>query len=166
MARFFFVQMTDKSKRKKLETYIENLLATTPYELVACEFGKSGQEWLLRVYIDHNEGVTLKHCTDVTRMILDAVEEEDPVDFEYQIEVSSPGVDRPLVKCADFQRFLSERVHVKLHAPLEGQKQFTGPLIACENDEIVVENEADKRSYRFPIGDIAKATLKPILKFS
>lgn len=157
--------MANKTKRKKLEQIIESLLESTPYELVMCELAKAGKAWTVRVYIDKEGGITIDDCTTVTHTLLDTFEENDPLEMEYNIEVSSPGVDRPLVKLADFQRFLSNRVYVKLHAPVDGLKVFTGNLAACEEEEITVENEEDGRSYSFHFGDIAKATLKPILEF-
>lgn len=145
---------------------IEQLLAPTPYELVTCELTKVGREWFLRIFIDREGGITLDHCSEVTKLVLDAVEANDPLDLDYQIEVSSPGVDRPLIKPADFQRFLKERVSVKLHAPVDGRKQFTGTLLALDGDHISLENEDNGQTYSLALGDIAKATLKPILNFS
>jgi len=154
------------TKRKKLEQTIEHLLRETTYELVACELVKAGKSWAVRVFIDQEKGITIDDCTAVTRVLLDAFEADDPLDMDYHIEVSSPGVDRPLAKLADFHRFMSERIYVKLHAPVDGRKVFTGTLTGCEDERISVENEEDGRAYSFTYGDIAKATLKPILNFS
>jgi len=158
--------MANNTKRQKLEQTIEELLQPTPFELVLCELVKAGKQWTVRVYIDREEGIKIEDCTTVTHLLLDAFEAEDPLDLEYDIEVSSPGVDRPLVKVADFQRFLSQRVYVKLHAPVDGRKVFTGALTACEGERLTVTHEEDGRAYSFMFGDIAKATLKPILNFS
>ena len=157
--------MITKSKTKILEELVEKTLADTPFEIVLTEYKKVGGEWLLRVFIDHPEGVNLDHCQTVSRLLLDTLEQNDPVDQEYLIEVSSPGVDRPLVKLTHFQRFLKERVYVKTHKPIEGQKTFTGRLLGCSAETLDVENESDRKLYHIPLEDVAKATLKPILKF-
>ncbi len=130
------------------------------------EYGKTGKDWALRVLIDHPDGITLDHCQSVTLMIREMLEEEDPIKQEdYHIEISSPGVDRPLIKLKDYQRFLNERVYVKAHRAIEGAKQFTGELLFCSEEAIEISNEHDGQTYRIPLDEIAKATLKPILNF-
>ncbi|MBO1316957.1 ribosome maturation factor RimP [Acanthopleuribacter pedis] len=130
------------------------------------EYKREGQEWVLRVFIDHPDGVTLDHCGQATHLVADALEENDPIATAYRIEVSSPGVDRPLVKLADFERFLSERVFVKTHKAFEGSKKFTGTLLACSAESVRVLNEHDQKEVDIPFELISKATLKPILNFS
>ena len=144
---------------------IEGALSDTEFELVQLEYQKAGQEMVLRLFIDHPDGVQLGHCQTVTNMVLDMLEEEDPIGGEYRVEVSSPGVDRPLVKQADYQRFLQERVFVKTHKAIDGVKKFTGTLTMCSDDEIEVLTEHEGRAFRIPFDLIAKATLKPILEF-
>jgi len=130
------------------------------------EYKKEGPDWVLRALIDHPEGVTLDHCQTATNLIADALEQEDPAPgADYRIEVSSPGVDRPLVKSSDFARFLDARVFVKARRAVDGRKSFTGRLTAATDDEIAIENEDDGKTYAIGTADIAKATLKPILKF-
>ena len=158
--------MAEKSKKNQLQAIVEQTLQDTPFEVVVVEFAKTGAEWTLRVYIDHPEGITLDHCQNVTHLLLDALEREDPVSLEYHIEVSSPGVDRPLVREEDYRRFLGERVFVKTHQAVDGRKKFTGALTGFENGVIAVQNEDDRKDYRIPIDQIAKATLKPILNFT
>ena len=119
----------------------------------------------MRVYIDHPDGVTLDHCEKATHLVADALEVDDPVQTEYRIEVSSPGVDRPLVKHADYQRFVNERVYIKTHKALNGIKNYTGTLLACDETAVRLHNEHDGREHEIPFDMIAKATLKPVLKF-
>lgn len=157
--------MKVKSKTELLDELVTRVLVDGPYELVFCEFKKAGPEWVLRVFIDHADGVTVEHCQAVSRIITDALEEEDPIGSDYHIEVSSPGVDRPLVKAADYQRFLNQRVYIKSHAPVDGLKTVTGTLSGCSQEGVEVINESDGQSYTFSFGVIAKATLKPILNF-
>ena len=165
-ARFFFVPMTGLSKSRQLEKLVEESLAASEFEVVEICLKKAGQESVLFVTVDHENGVTLDHCGEVSRLLLDVIEENDPIEYEYRIEVSSPGVDRPLAKPADFSRFAGERVFVKFHRALEGHKTLTGTLGSLEPDVFVVANEEDERDYRFTLKDVARATLKPILNFS
>lgn len=162
---FFFVHMSETTKRNQLERIVEKVVLTTTYNLVLSEFVKSGKSWVLRVFIDSKEGIQIEDCQKVTCLMLDALEADDPMEVDYRLEVSSPGVDRPLVKQEDFEQYLRHRVYVKLHAPAAGRKVFTGELTACERDCVSVTTEDDNRSHSFSYLDIAKATLKPILKF-
>lgn len=146
---------------------VEELLASTPFEIVLVDFGKSGKEWKLTVFIDHPEGITLDHCQRVSHLITEALEERDPSGWDqYRIEVSSPGVDRPLTKRADYERFLHERVQIKTHRPIGQAKTFIGELRSCTQDSIEVIAENGGQSVQIPFDIIAKATLKPILNFS
>ncbi len=158
--------MTGKTKQNQLEAIVERTLQETPFEVVLVEYKKEGSNWVLRTFIDHPEGVTLDHCQSASRLIADALEQEDPVQQNYNIEVSSPGVDRPLAKPGDFERFLNERVFVKTRRAVDGRKSFTGELEASADREITVRNESDGQSYVIARELIAKATLKPILKFN
>jgi ribosome maturation factor RimP len=155
-----------ETTNQKIERFIDDLLEPTRFELVWVEFTKAGQQWILRIFIDCEGGVGLGECQEVTEMVLDAVEQNDPLNREYQIEVSSPGVDRPLRKARDYQRFIGHRVFVKSHRAQEGRKTFTGTLHAFEDGRLSLLNEEDERTYQVSLEDVAKATLKPILKFS
>ena len=157
--------MIATSKQNKLQALIEETLAPTEYEVVLVEYKKAGKEWVLRVFIDHPNGIKLEHCQTVSHTITEMLLERDPIGSDYHIEVSSPGVDRPLVKPADFQRFAAERVFIKTRTAIDGTKKFTGTLLAGTEAEIEVENENDGKIYQIPFDEITKATLKPILKF-
>jgi len=137
-----------------LQTLIEPTLAGMGYELVALERAGAG---LLRLYIDKPEGILVEDCVRVsnqlTRMFL-----VENVDYE-RLEVSSPGMDRPLVKAADFVRFAGERALVKLHAPLDGRKRFTG-ILRGEADG-VLQLEVDEVMVSIPLVEIDSARLSP-----
>jgi len=158
--------MNKKEKLKQIELMIERTLDGTSIELLWVDYKKSGQDWVLQVFVDEPGGVTFETCSTVSHRLLDALENEDPLSGEYLLEVSSAGVDRPLRKPEDFQRFCGERIYAKLHRAVEGQKVFTGTLLACHDDTIEVENEVDRKVYQLPLSDMAKATLKPILNFN
>jgi ribosome maturation factor RimP len=137
-----------------LQTLIEPTLTGMGYELVALERAGAG---LLRLYIDKPEGIVVEDCVRVsnqlTRMFL-----VENVDYE-RLEVSSPGLDRPLVKAADFVRFAGQRAMVKLHAPLEGRKRFIG-ILRGESDGIL-QLEVDGNMVSIPLPDIDSAKLSP-----
>lgn len=137
-----------------LQTLIEPTLAGMGYELVALERAGGG---LLRLYIDKPEGIVVEDCARVsnqlTRMFL-----VENVDYE-RLEVSSPGMDRPLVKPADFVRFAGERANVRLHAPLDGRKRFTGILRGAE--EGVLQMDVDGVVVSIPLAEVDSARLAP-----
>jgi ribosome maturation factor RimP len=137
-----------------LQTLIEPTLAGMGYELVALERAGGG---LLRLYIDKPEGIVVEDCVQVSNQLTRMFMVEN-VDYE-RLEVSSPGMDRPLVKAADFIRFAGERALVKLHAPLDGRKKFTG-ILRGEADGIL-QLEVDAVIVAIPLADVDSARLSP-----
>jgi len=158
--------MKAKTQSEKLETLVTEILEGSPFELVTCQLVKVGPDRALRIFIDHENGVTIDHCVTVTHLVRDRLAEEDPEGEDaFDIEVSSPGVDRPLVKPADFIRFQGERVTVKTYRPVDGVKSATGRLDRASDAGITIHDEERDRTIDFVYEDIAKATLKPILNF-
>jgi ribosome maturation factor RimP len=137
-----------------LQSLIEPTLAGMGYELVALERAGGG---LLRLYIDKPEGIVVDDCVRVSNQLTRMLMVEN-VDYE-RLEVSSPGMDRPLVKAADFVRFSGERALVKLHAPLEGRKRFTG-ILRGETDGIL-QLDVDGVMVAIPLVEIDSARLSP-----
>jgi ribosome maturation factor RimP len=121
------------------------------YELVGAEYG-GGR---LRVYIDCPEGVTLDDCAAVSDELSLALDVADPIAEAYHLEVSSPGVNRPLFEPHDFERFTGERVLVRLCEALDGRKRFKGKLVGMEAEAVVVE--VDGQTRRLPIDRIMQA---------
>ena len=109
------------------------------YELVDVEFVKEGVNWYLRVYIDKPGGVTIDDCQAVSEELSDLLDKADPISQSYFLEVSSPGLDRPLKKESDFVKFRGEQVEVKLFQPLEGKKVFEGELLGLEDGKIGIK---------------------------
>lgn len=108
-------------------------------ELVDVEYVKEGGEWVLRVYIDKETGVNLDDCESVSRVLSDRLDEADPIPGSYLLEVSSPGLERPLKRPADFERFAGEWVMVTSFAPINGRKQWQGKLIGLVDGNVQVE---------------------------
>ncbi|WP_026476044.1 ribosome maturation factor RimP [Alkaliphilus transvaalensis] len=108
-------------------------------ELVDTEFKKEGPHRYLRVFIDKVGGVSLDDCQKVSEDFSEILDELDPIEENYFLEVSSPGLDRPLKKDSDFEKFKGEVVEVKLYEPLMGQKVIEGELIGLVDDKIQLE---------------------------
>jgi len=142
-----------------LQTLIEPTLAGMGYELVTLE--KAGRG-LLRVFIDGPNGINMDDCVRVSNQLTRLFMVEN-VDYD-RLEVSSPGTDRPLVKEADFVRFNGERALVKLHAPLDGRKRFTGLIRGVQDG--VLQMDVDGVLVAIPLIEVDAARLAPLLEGS
>jgi ribosome maturation factor RimP len=140
-----------------LQTLIEPTLAGMGYEMVALERVGRG---LLRLYIDKPEGINVDDCVKVSNQLTRLFMVEN-VDYD-RLEVSSPGLDRPLVKEADFVRFVGERANIRLHAPLEGRKRFTGVLKGLADG--VLQLDVDGVMVAIPLAEVDSARLAPVLE--
>ena len=109
------------------------------YELVDVEFIKEGANWYLRVYIDKPGGISIDDCQAVSEKMSDALDKKDPIDQFYYLEVSSPGLERPLKTERDFIKYKGELVEVKLFKPIDGKKIFEGELIGLVDEMIVIK---------------------------
>jgi len=127
------------------------------YELVGTEFVGSEHSGTLRVYIDKPGGVTIDDCAQVSHQLSALLDVEDPIAHRYSLEVSSPGIDRPLFKLDDYRRFVGLRAKVKLATPLRGRRNFTGQLRGVEGDRVLIE--VDNELHELPWPDIARAHL-------
>lgn len=141
--------------RNLLETPVEAL----GYELLHVEFAGQGGG-ILRLYIDAPGGIEVDDCETVSRQVSAILDVEDPVKNAYTLEVSSPGMDRPLVKPAHFQRFVGERVRVVMHTHVLGRRRFTGELVAA--DDAAAEVEVDGEQYRLPYDEMETARIEPV----
>ena len=140
---------------------VEPVLANLSYQLVACEFVQDGGRWVLRLYIDKQGGVSVGDCERASHAVEDLIAAEDVVPVRYALEVSSPGLCRPLTRREDFERFVGERIRVKTLEPLEGRSNFAGVLTGLEGDVIVIL--IDGEQYRVPLAAVGRARLDPEL---
>lgn len=136
---------------------IEPGLLAKGLELVDVEFKKEGKNWVLRVFIDKEGGVTLEDCQKISRLAGDLIEVEEVIEPAYTMEVSSPGLNRVLKKEKDFIKFSGKKICVQCHAPLNGRKKFTGILIDFKNQSICLE--VDGQLQTISINRVAKANL-------
>lgn len=142
-----------------LSSLLEKTVNQLGYELVDLEMSNHGK--LLRLFIDKPEGVNIDDCTLVSNHVSHLLAVEHDVDYD-RLEVSSPGLDRVLKKPADFERFVGERVKLKLRVPLEGRKNYVGKLQGFENGEVVLQRE--QAVDRIALTNIEKARLDPEFK--
>ena len=127
--------------------------------LVDVEYQKEGDRWYLRVFIENPEGeLKLKSCEKINRMLGSELDAADIIDRSYILEVSSPGLERPLKKPDDYLKNIGKSILVKTYAPIDGSKEFTGELISYQDDQIV-ELNSDKGVIKIPVAKIAKAHL-------
>jgi ribosome maturation factor RimP len=147
------------SIQERLTELFEPVVAGLGCELWGVEYFTQGRGALLRVYIDKADGVGVDDCERVSRQVSSVLDVEDPIRSEYTLEVSSPGMDRPLFKLAQFQESIGERVALRLRQPFEGRRKFTGLLKGIENDEVVLE--VDNEEYVLPFELIDKANVVP-----
>ena len=130
-------------------------------ELVDIEYKKTGRIRVLRVFIDKNQGVTVHDCQELSREIEDLIEIHELIDDHYVLEVSSPGLDRPLKKAADFRRNKGKRIQIKTYSPINNKKENVGTVIDFVNGTLFLEDKKD--ILKISLTEIAQARL--IIKF-
>jgi ribosome maturation factor RimP len=148
-----------RGARADLRKLLEPGVEATGFELVDVEIAGSQHSPTLRVYIDGPVGVNVDDCARVSRQLSALLDVEDPLPGQYTLEVSSPGLDRPLVKPEDFKRFVGETIKVKMHEPLQGRKNFSGRLVDVAADHVVVE--VDEEHYDLAFEGMDRARLVP-----
>lgn len=141
----------------RLTRLIEPIVAGLGYELVGIEFDARAK--ILRVYIDQESGILLDDCSRVSYQISGMLDVEDPIPGKYQLEISSPGLDRPLWKRADFERFRGSVARIQLRIPIENRRRIKGELAGIDGEDVLIE-EAEGR-LRIPFDAIEKARLVP-----
>lgn len=125
----------------KTESFLMPLMTENNFELVDVEYVKEAGNWYLRAYIDKEGGITVDDCEIISRKLGDWLDEKDFIADSYILEVSSPGLGRPLKKDKDFNRSIGEDVDIKLYKPLNKQKDFTGTLISFDKDTVTIAQE-------------------------
>ncbi len=141
----------------RLTALIRPAVEALGYELVGVEYRRGRKGALLRVYIDHREGVTLDDCARVSHQVSGVLDVEDPIVEQYDLEVSSPGLDRPLFEPEHFERFAGQRVRIRLSPPVDGRRKFTGVLLGIEDGQVRVDEDGIER--RVPLEAVSTARL-------
>ena len=158
--------MAKKSIEELIESWMQEYEEAGSYELSRTEFVKEGADWYLRVFLDKLEDgaygtMGTDDCEKVSRYLSEKLDEADPIKQNYYLEVSSPGLDRPLVKDKDFERFMGQQIEIKLYKPLDGKKYYAGTLTAYKDGKVTVTDEKGK-AIEIARSDAAKISLAVI----
>lgn len=129
------------------------------FELLGIEFVRAGKHSTLRVYIDSPNGITVDDCADVSHQVSAVLDVEDPISTEYNLEISSPGLDRPLFKEQHYQAVIGEIVSVRLRVPQGNRRNFKGEVVSVENGTLLIN--VDGEEFGLVIGNIEKGNLVP-----
>ena len=151
----------------QIETLVLPILDDLGYELVDLQLQQDGKQLALRIFVDKPAGITLDDCVEVSREVSAILEVEDPIRAAYRLEVSSPGLDRPLKKAADFERFVGKKARLKSKNLIDPdqrgttRKTFVGTLLGFEDDNVRLEL-TDKQGgvIAIPLADLDKANLE------
>ncbi|MDH5409397.1 MAG: ribosome maturation factor RimP [Gammaproteobacteria bacterium] len=144
-----------------LVALIEPVVTGLGYELVGIEYLPQGKHSLIRIYVDSEQGIQLEDCEKVSRQISAVLDVEDPITGQYVMEVSSPGLDRPLFKPEHYLRFLGHRAKLRLRQPLNGQRKFRGELLSADETHVVLQDVDTGQEFKLTLADIEKANLEP-----
>lgn len=147
------------AKVDELKVMLDPVITGMGFLFWGVDYSARGKHSLLRVYIDHEEGITVDQCAEVSRQISAVMDVEDPIAHNYTLEVSSPGMDRPLFTLEQFAAYVGEWVEVRLRAPFEGRRKFKGVLTAIEDQDICVT--VDGSDYLLPVESIERANIIP-----
>ncbi|WP_148864172.1 ribosome maturation factor RimP [Marinobacter fonticola] len=151
------------AKVKQLENILVPVIEGLGYACWGIEFHSQGHKSVLRVYIEDTEnGISVEDCETVSRQVSGVLDVEDPIQTEYTLEVSSPGMDRPLFYLAQYEAWAGHRVRVRLRMAFEGRRKFEGLLNGIEGSDVIVI--VDDHEYLLPIDSIDKANIVPVFK--
>lgn len=148
-----------KTASSKVYEVVEPIVAGMGYELLGIEWVAQGKHSMLRVYIDHADGIRLQDCSAVSHQLSGVLDVEDVLSGHYQLEVSSPGLDRPLFTLEQFVRHVGEQVKLHCVVPVNGQRKFNGSIAAVEDECVIVEVKGER--YKLPFMNISRANLVP-----
>ncbi|NWN89910.1 ribosome maturation factor RimP [Marinobacter adhaerens] len=150
-------------KIKQLENILCPVVEGLGFDFWGVEYRTQGRQSLLRVYIDDTEnGISVDDCETVSRQISGVMDVEDPIQTEYTLEVSSPGMDRPLFRPEHYQAFVGHQVNIRLRMAFEGRRKFKGLLKGMEDEDVVVV--VDNHEYLLPFDSIERAHIIPVFK--
>ncbi len=148
-----------KQAPEHLVDLIEPIVEGLGYECVGIEYNPHPTHGMLRIYIDSENGILVDDCTKVSHQLSGALDVEDPIQGEYQLEVSSPGADRPFFKLSQFQRFVGSTVLVSLFKPIDKRRKITGQIQAVEGETVLLQD--GEQLLKVPFQAMSKARLVP-----
>jgi ribosome maturation factor RimP len=157
-----FKSMASKKVEDIVAQLAKKIVDKHSFELVDVEYVKEGGTWYLRVYIDKPHGITIDDCQVVSQELDKVLDQEDPIKQSYTLEVSSPGIDRPLKSDKDFERYKGRPVEIKLFQSIDGIKVFEGELQGLLNNSIIIKND-ESQILEFEKDNVA--LVRRIIKF-
>lgn len=146
-------------KESKLEKMLRPVVSSFDCELWGLDYRPQGRRSVLRVYIDKAGGVLIEDCAKVSRQISSVLDVEDPISGEYMLEVSSPGMDRPLFTDVQYRKYVGEWLSVRLRVAFDNRRKFRGVLTKIEDEEITLL--VDGEEFIFPLESIDRANIIP-----
>ena len=148
------------TRQETLEALIKPVVEAMGCVFWGLEYLSSGRSAMLRIYLDRDDGVvSVEDCEKVSRQVSSLMDVEDPIGGEYTLEVSSPGLDRPLYTLAQFKKYIGEDVALRLRFPYENRRNFKGRLSGVEGEDVMLV--VDEHEYLFPIDSIEKTNIVP-----
>ncbi|EGR0109792.1 ribosome maturation factor RimP [Vibrio vulnificus] len=144
---------------RQLTEMLESAVVASGYELVGLEFIRAGEHSTLRIYIDHENGITVEDCAEVSHQVSAVLDVEDPISVAYSLEVSSPGLDRPLFKPAHYEQFIGQEVNVVLKMAVANRRKWKGEIHSVDGEAITLT--IDGQQEEFALSNISKANLIP-----
>lgn len=142
-----------------LQERLAKLISSMGYELIGCEIHPLGRQMVFRVFIDKENGVTLNDCSQISRQVSAMLDIEDPIQGRYSLEISSPGIDRPLFEIEHYRKYVGNRVKIRLHSAINQHRQYSGILLRVEGEDITLLIEDSKQEVKLPFSAIDKANL-------
>lgn len=144
---------------QRLTTMLEPAVEALGFELLGVEFVSAGKHSVLRLFIDHADGILVDHCAAVSHQVSAILDVEDPISTEYSLEVSSPGMERPLFKVDHYQQFAGQKALLQLRMPVNNRRKWQGDIIGVDGEIVIFE--ADNEQQRFALSNIQKAHIIP-----
>ena len=142
---------------QSLEALCAPVIEGMGFELWGVEFRSSHKHAHVKVFIDHKDGITVDHCSDVSHQISGVLDVEDPISVPYTLEVSSPGLERPLMNIGHFEKYIGREIKVRLTWAVEGRKNLHGKIAAVDDDNITVTMDGEE--FEFPVSAVKRANL-------
>lgn len=147
------------NRQDKLTELLRPAVEGLGYELVGIEHLPMGKHTVLRIYIDSTDGITVNDCSRVSHQVSGVLEVEEPIKGQFTLEVSSPGIDRPLFSFEQFKQFVGSKVKLKLYHAIEGKRKITGLIESIEGDDINIKDADSDSTFQLQIDDIDKANI-------
>lgn len=138
---------------------IKKLIKSMGYEFVGCEELAQGGKTVCRIYADKADGISLDDCAKISHQVGALLDVEDPFAGRFALEVSSPGIDRPLFELDQYQQFIGREIKIQLHAPIADRRKYTGTLVQVDNDSVYLSVAEGSQKVELPFAAIKKANL-------